>query len=572
MRSFNFLAWMMRRSKRVPALISPDDFFALIRLANFESPGRPVQWAHRARAAAGLAYCAGLWLPEILALRRRHWCPEGHDLVIVNGDRVVGEQGSQTHRRILPVSPAARYLVGQFLKALGPNGVDPDGQFFAMEGAPPLKLELRNAARRSAVDVPHAHRHVLHRQELHELLDVLDVLHAQAGRDGLLARPLDVVHGLAVRPARGAHDQPDAGRLRARLGAGELEAGRRVAGVGDDGGFRRRQIAREDAERDVAGVLLARLAQLLDRRLADVGDEARAVVAAGTHVPASESKTFKEVAKAWIQDCKASGLERTTTDVYEQRLRDYSEPLWGDRKVGQLTTVDAKQFYEDVLDKSRSHETVRRVRIEVGAVLRYAQTKGWVVKNIISLTPYKHKKKKRPPMPSVEEVQALIEATTAQWADYLAMLFVLIFCGLRGSELRALCWTDVDFKKGLISITKRADRWGIVAQPKSDAGTRDIVMNATTAKALKEWKLRCPRSDLGLVFPTSRGTVQNHANLMNRFLRLAQIEAGVTKQKVINDKGKQSGKLVAKYGMHACGTSAPHSGSRPIFRPNAFKR
>lgn len=280
--------------------------------------------------------------------------------------------------------------------------------------------------------------------------------------------------------------------------------------------------------------------------------EARAEVAAGTHVPASDSRTFKEVAKAWIQDCKANGLERTTTDVYEQRFRDYSEPLWGDRKVGQLTTVDAKQFYEDVLDKSRSHETVRRVRIEVGAVLRYAQTKGWVVKNIVSLTPYKHKrKKKRPPMPSVEEVKALIEATAVKWADYLAMLFVLIFCGLRGSELRALCWTDVDFKKSLISITKRADRWGIVAQPKSDAGTRDIVMNATTAKALKEWKLRCPRSDLGLVFPTSRGTVQNHANLMNRFLRLAQIEGGVTKQKVINDKGKQSGKVAAKYGMHA---------------------
>lgn len=280
--------------------------------------------------------------------------------------------------------------------------------------------------------------------------------------------------------------------------------------------------------------------------------DARAEIAAGTHVPAGESRTFREAANAWIEDCKKNELERSTTDVYEQRLRDYGEPLWGDRKIGQLTTVDATKLYEDVLDKSRSHETVRRVRIEVGAVLRYAQRKGWVVKNVISLTPYKHKKKrKRPPMPSVEEVKAIIETTAAQWADYLAMLFVLVFCGLRGSELRALCWTDVNFKNNLISITKRADRWGIVAQPKSDAGTRDVVMNSTTAKALKEWKLRCPKSDLGLVFPTSRGTVQNHANLMNRFLRLTQIAAGVTKQKLNNGKGKQRGKTVAKYGMHA---------------------
>jgi len=280
--------------------------------------------------------------------------------------------------------------------------------------------------------------------------------------------------------------------------------------------------------------------------------DARAEVAAGTHVPASQSKSFGEVAKAWIQHCKSNGLERSTTAVYEQRFEDYSQPLWGDKKIGQLTVADANQLYEDVLDKSRSHETVRRVRIEVGAVLRFAQAKGWLVKNVVSLTPYKYrKKKKRPPMPSVEEVKSLIAATAEIWADYLAMLYVLVFCGLRGSELRALCWTDVDFKKATISITTRADRWGIVAQPKSDAGTRDIVMNDTTAKALKEWKLKCPKSDLGLVFPTSKGTVQNHANLMNRFLRPAQIEAGVIRQRLVKDKGRQISQAAAKFGMHA---------------------
>jgi integrase len=94
-------------------------------------------------------------------------------------------------------------------------------------------------------------------------------------------------------------------------------------------------------------------------------------------------------------------------------------------------------------------------------------------------------------MPSLEEIRAVIDTTTAEWADWLAMLFVLIFCGLRGSELRALCWNDIDFKKNKISIERRADRWGRIGAPKSDAGTRDIVMNGTVAKTLKEWKLRC---------------------------------------------------------------------------------
>jgi integrase len=73
-------------------------------------------------------------------------------------------------------------------------------------------------------------------------------------------------------------------------------------------------------------------------------------------------------------------------------------------------------------------------------------------------------------------------------------------------------------------------------------------MNGTVAKTLKEWKLRCPKSDLGLVFPTSKGTVQNHSNIMNRWLRLAQIEAGVCITKITIDRRARK---VAKYGMHA---------------------
>lgn len=155
-------------------------------------------------------------------------------------------------------------------------------------------------------------------------------------------------------------------------------------------------------------------------------------------------------------------------------------------------------------------------------------------------------------MPRLDEVRLMIDATTANWTDWLAMLFVLIFCGLRGSELRALCWTDVDFKKNRISVTRRADRWGNIGAPKSDAGIRDIVFPPTVAKALKEWKLRCPKSDYGLVFPTSTGTVQNHSNIMNRWLRLMEIEAGVCmKTIIVGNDGKKIVKVVAKYGMHA---------------------
>jgi integrase len=56
---------------------------------------------------------------------------------------------------------------------------------------------------------------------------------------------------------------------------------------------------------------------------------------------------------------------------------------------------------------------------------------------------------------------------------------------------------------------------------------------------LREWKLQCPKGPENLVFPTGAGTIENHANIVNRIFDPAQVAAGVV------SKGKP------KYGMHA---------------------
>lgn len=281
---------------------------------------------------------------------------------------------------------------------------------------------------------------------------------------------------------------------------------------------------------------------------------ARAEIADGTHVAARDSLTVREAGEAWIKDCERNGLERSTLDVYRQRLKDHINPFIGDKKLSELTTTDAQTFYENLLDQLRSRDMVRRVRINVGAILRYAQKKGWVAKNVITLTPYKHskRKKKRPPMPTLEEVQAMLSRTAEAWADWLALMYVLVFCGLRSSEVRALTWDDINLKTNVLKVRQRADKWGRIGTPKSDAGTRDIKFVPAVAQKLRKWKLRCPRSELNLVFPSSTGTVQNHANIMNRFFRPMQLEAGVKLKKASKDKSARNAvKVVAKYGMHA---------------------
>jgi integrase len=45
----------------------------------------------------------------------------------------------------------------------------------------------------------------------------------------------------------------------------------------------------------------------------------------------------------------------------------------------------------------------------------------------------------------MEEGQRMIARAVQAWRDWLAFVLILVFCGLRASEVLALSWMDVDF-------------------------------------------------------------------------------------------------------------------------------
>ena len=87
--------------------------------------------------------------------------------------------------------------------------------------------------------------------------------------------------------------------------------------------------------------------------------------------------------------------------------------MWQHNKLNELTKVTAQTLYEDLLEGDRTPDMVRRVRIDAGAVLTYAKSKGWVGKNVIYERPFEFSERsaKRPEMPTMEEGQKMIAHT-----------------------------------------------------------------------------------------------------------------------------------------------------------------
>jgi integrase len=99
---------------------------------------------------------------------------------------------------------------------------------------------------------------------------------------------------------------------------------------------------------------------------------------------------------------------------------------------------------------------------------------------------------------------------------------------LRASELKGLRWANIDLVKRELHVRERADEYNVLGRPKSGSGDRTVPLTPIVVKALREWKLECPKSKLDLVFPTPKGQVQGLHVIVKRGHKTSQVAAGVS--------------------------------------------
>ncbi len=305
---------------------------------------------------------------------------------------------------------------------------------------------------------------------------------------------------------------------------------------------------------------------------------ARVEVRAGEHTPDSASVIMKVAAENWLTSCEARKLERSTLESYRQHAKFHILPFIGAIKLSQLSAPLVRKFEDDLRNGipapgesegfARSQAMVRKIIGSLGAIVADAHERGNVARNVVRELRARRKPgverradkrqkgrlKVGVDIPARDEIKAIVDHLDGRWRP---ILLTAIFTGLRSSELRGLRWSDVDLKKDELHVRQRVDQYREFGAPKSEAGERTIPLPPMVTNTLREWKLVCPKSDLDLVFPTSKGTPENHANVINRGLIPAQLAAGVT-TRILDGEGKpkigEDGRpvLAAKYtGLHA---------------------
>lgn len=294
----------------------------------------------------------------------------------------------------------------------------------------------------------------------------------------------------------------------------------------------------------------------------------------GTHVADRDTVTVKKAGEFWIATGEGEGLERSTINQRKRHLKFHIEPFIGDTL---LSKVDARAFQDTLRAEGRSAAMVKKALGSLGSIFADAIERKLATRNPVRDMRRSRKGKDRrsekrqkgrlkvgEDIPSRDEVKALVAALSGRWRP---LLLTAIFAGLRSSEIRGLRWQDVDLERREIRVHQRADEFGEIGPPKSEAGERTIPIPPIVVNALREWKLAYSRPVIGknedgkpiredarpshLVFANGSGKVESHANIVNRGLVPAMLAAGVSLR--IEEKDKDGKPIFkAKYtGLHS---------------------
>jgi integrase len=312
------------------------------------------------------------------------------------------------------------------------------------------------------------------------------------------------------------------------------------------------------------------------REAQDFGATTRVDIRRGVHVADADSITVADAGKLWVAAGESDGLVRSSTKQRREHLKLHLEPFIGAVKLSQLSVPGVRAFQDQLREAGRSPALVKKVVSSLGSIITDAQERGLAMHN-----PVRERKKRRKAIarerkrrltvgediPTPAEIRAVLHAATGFRRAFFA---TAALAGLRASELRGLRWEDVDLGKAAITVRQRADAWGGIDVPKSEAGERTVPLPSLVVNALKEWRLACPRRPTGkkdasgepirelhYVFPNGKGGVESHSNIVQRHWHPLQVAAGVsvpavddTGHPAVDDDGKPV--MQAKYsGLHA---------------------
>ena len=213
--------------------------------------------------------------------------------------------------------------------------------------------------------------------------------------------------------------------------------------------------------------------------------------------------TYRELVALWWESYKNT-IKPNSQQSMEGIVRLHILPAFGDYKLDKLTTPIIQQQVNKWADKANKGEkgayanysflnNINRRILQYGVTMQAIQHNP--ARDVIIPRKQQNKEHKVKFFSNQELKQFLEYLDSLDLSNYenlfdYVLYKTLLASGCRIGEVLALEWSDIDLKKGIISISKTLNRYQETNTPKSKAGLREIDIDKATVSLLKQYKKR----------------------------------------------------------------------------------
>lgn len=207
----------------------------------------------------------------------------------------------------------------------------------------------------------------------------------------------------------------------------------------------------------------------------------------------NHTKKFKEVARLWTLE-KEKYVKPSSMANYCFNLQRHILPYFGEKT--EIQNTDVQEFVNKKLKQGLSPKRIKDILTVLKMVGRYgtANTIFQMISPDVALP--KDFTPKPLPVFTVSQQKILVNHVSQNLTFRNAGILLCITTGMRIGEICALKWNDIDFKQGLISITKTLYRMNVegksyktklvVSSPKTRNSYRLIPVCEDVLKKLKK--------------------------------------------------------------------------------------
>ncbi len=215
--------------------------------------------------------------------------------------------------------------------------------------------------------------------------------------------------------------------------------------------------------------------------------ESKLIAAVLGNASATETEmTVKELCAEWLS-VSSHRVKLSTLANYRMKIEKHIIPQFGEMMCYEVTSKMAYRFMQNKLDEELSPRYVADIMVLMKTVFKYAQREYNIANPFYNIVI---------PKCSKPEVRLLTDNEQKKLRAYLSEhnnsinlgITLALAMGLRVGEVCGLMWSDIDFKKRILTVNRTVQRVSvhdgncktkvIVSPPKSQTSAREIPIPA----------------------------------------------------------------------------------------------